>query len=86
MNINITPKTKKIAKMMILVMGLEPIFGSELGIKSKTLTAIITERDKLIEKVINSSFFFTGINIPRHPIIVESPAIEAKIKGQTSCI
>lgn len=63
-----------------------PKYGKLEGIKSKILTIIMTERDMLMANVINSFFLLTGMNIPKHPSIVEKPAILASIKGQTISI
>lgn len=77
----VAPRPKNKTNKTKLFAMPSPIYGRELGIKSKMLTINMTERDKLKANDKNSSFFFTGINIPKQPSIVEKPAILAKIKG-----
>ena len=70
-------KVKKVSTKL-----LSCIFLSELGIRSNKLIISMTDRDKLMQNVINSSCFLIGKKIDKHPISVENPAIDAKINGQ----
>lgn len=82
----IAPIPKNVTNKNMLLPTPGARFGSELGIKSNKLTINITLRDNPIENARNSSFFFTGINMPMHPNTVDKPAIDDKTKGHTISI
>lgn len=87
MNTETLPTEKHTKNLIISCISVAPPMDErDEGIKSNKLTESMTAKDSEIEKVMNSSFFFTGMNIPRTPNIVEKPAMDAKIKGHTISI